>query len=63
MDAHLEMGEANITYERREASRGRKRAVGGRDLDIMERTKAKDRPGSPAGICRPGRRVILPNLS
>jgi len=43
MDAHLEMGEANITYEdvkRAADENGRSVAE---TLDIMERTKAKDR--------------------
>ena len=42
MDAHLEMGEANITYEdvkRAASENGRSVAE---TLDIMERTKAKD---------------------
>jgi hypothetical protein len=43
MDAHLEMGESNITYEdikRAADENGRSVAE---TLDIMERTKAKDR--------------------
>ena len=47
MDAHLEMGEANITYEdvkRAADENGRSVAE---TLDIMERTKAKDREGHP----------------
>jgi hypothetical protein len=43
MDAHLEMGEANITYEdikRAADENGRSVAE---TLEIMERTKAQDR--------------------
>ena len=43
MDAHLEMGESNITYEdikRAADENGRSVAE---TLEIMERTKAKDR--------------------
>jgi hypothetical protein len=43
MDAHLEMGESNITYEdikRAADENGRSVAE---TLDIMERTKARDR--------------------
>jgi hypothetical protein len=43
MDAHLEMGEANITYEDiKRAADENSRSVA-ETLDIMERTKAKDR--------------------
>ena len=58
MDAHLEMGEANITYEdikRAADENGRSVAE---TLDIMERTKAKDRQehaaGVRGGVRRPG---------
>jgi hypothetical protein len=47
MDAHLEMGEANITYEdikRAADENGRSVAE---TLEIMERTKAKDREQHP----------------
>jgi hypothetical protein len=47
MDAHLEMGEANITYEdvkRTAEANGRSVAE---TLDIMERTQAKDRGQHP----------------
>ena len=47
MDAHLEMGESNITYEdvkRAADENGRSVAE---TLDIMERTKAKDRADHP----------------
>jgi hypothetical protein len=47
MDAHLEMGENNITYEdikRAADENGRSVAE---TLDIMERTKAKDRQTHP----------------
>jgi hypothetical protein len=53
MDAHLEMGEANITYE------DLKRAADENDrsvfetLDIMERTKAKDRQEHPREYADP----------
>jgi hypothetical protein len=43
MDAHLEMGEANITYEDiKRAADENSRSVA-ETLDFMERTKAKDR--------------------
>jgi hypothetical protein len=47
MDAHLEMGEANITYEdvqRAAEENGRSVAE---TLDIMARTEAKDRTDHP----------------
>jgi hypothetical protein len=47
MDAHLEMGEANITYEdvkRAADENGRSVAE---TFDIIERTKAKDRQEHP----------------
>ena len=47
MDAHLEMGEANITYEDiKRAADANERPVS-ETLDIMERTKAKDREQHP----------------
>jgi len=47
MDAHLEMGEANITYEDvKRAADENGRSVQ-ETLDIMERTKAKDRQSHP----------------
>jgi hypothetical protein len=47
MDAHLNMGEANITYEDvKRAADENKRSVA-ETLDIMERTKAKDRQAHP----------------
>ena len=47
MDAHLEMGEANITYEDvKRAADENSRSVA-ETLDIMERTKAKDRQEHP----------------
>jgi hypothetical protein len=47
MDAHLEMGESNITYEDiKRAADENKRSVA-ETLDIMERTKAKDRGDHP----------------
>ena len=53
MDAHLEMGEANITYEdvkRAADENGRSVAE---TLDIMERTKAKDREDIPMNTAHP----------
>jgi hypothetical protein len=47
MDAHLEMGEQNIRYEDIErAAHANGRSVA-ETLDIMERTKAKDRQQHP----------------
>jgi len=47
MDAHLDMGEANITYEDvKRAADENSRSVA-ETLDIMERTKAKDRREDP----------------
>jgi hypothetical protein len=47
MDAHLEMGDANITYEDvKRAADDNSRSVAD-TLDIMERTKAKDRQEHP----------------
>ena len=47
MDAHLTMGEANITYEDiKRAADENGRSVA-KTLDIMERTKAKDRQQHP----------------
>ncbi len=48
MDAHLDMGEANIMYEdikRAADANGRSVAA---TLEIMEKTKAKDREAHPA---------------
>jgi hypothetical protein len=53
MDAHLEMGESNITYEdvkRAADENGRSVAE---MLDIMERTKAKDRLDHPQEYATP----------
>jgi hypothetical protein len=53
MDAHLEMGESNITYEdvkRAADENGRSVAE---TLDIMERTKAKDRLDHPQEYATP----------
>lgn len=53
MDAHLEMGESNITYEdikRAADENGRSVAE---TLDIMERTKAKDREQHASEYERP----------
>jgi hypothetical protein len=47
MDAHLEMGESNITYEDvKKAADENGRSVA-ETLDIMDRTRAKDRQGHP----------------
>ena len=43
MDAHLEMGEANITYEDIKAAADENGRSVAETLDIMERTKAADR--------------------
>jgi hypothetical protein len=55
MDAHLEMGESNITYEdikRAADENGRSVAE---TLDIMEQTKAKDRQQHPEEYAQPGK--------
>ena len=53
MDAHLEMGENNITYEDiKKAADENGRSVQ-ETLDIMERTKAKDRQSHPQEYCSP----------
>ena len=47
MDAHLEMGEVNIRYEDvKRAADANARSVA-ETLEIMERTKAKDRQEHP----------------
>ena len=47
MDAHLEMGEANITYEDvKRAAEENGRSVA-ETLDILKRTEAKDREQHP----------------
>jgi hypothetical protein len=47
MDAHLEMGESNITYEDvKRAANENGRSVA-ETLDIMERTEARDRQEHP----------------
>jgi hypothetical protein len=43
MDAHLEMGSRNITYEDIKAAADENGRSVAETLDIMERTKAKDR--------------------
>jgi len=47
MDAHLEMGEANITYEdvKRAADENGRSVT--ETFEIMDRTKAKDRQDHP----------------
>jgi hypothetical protein len=47
MDAHLEMGEANITYEDIKAAADENGRSVSETLDIMERTKAADRSKHP----------------
>jgi hypothetical protein len=48
MDAHLVMGESNITYEDIEkAAKENGRSVA-ETLEIMDRTRAKDRTDHPA---------------
>jgi hypothetical protein len=47
MDAHLEMGEHNITYEDVKAAADENGRSVAETLDIMERTKAKDRQSHP----------------
>jgi hypothetical protein len=42
MDAHLEMGEANITYEDLKRAADQNGRTVAETLDIFERTKAKD---------------------
>ena len=53
MDAHLEMGESNITYEDiKKAADENGRSVA-ETLDIMERTEAKT-AGTPSGVRQDG---------
>ena len=55
MDAHLEMGESNITYEdvkRAADENGRSVAE---TLDIIERTKDKDRKDHPKEYAKPAK--------
>jgi hypothetical protein len=47
MDAHLEMGEANITYEDIKAAADENGRSVPETLEIMERTKAIDREKHP----------------
>ena len=47
MDAHLEMGEANITYEDIKTAADENHRSVAETLDIMERTKAADRKNHP----------------
>ena len=54
MQAHLEMGRSNITYEDlKRAADENKRSVA-ETLDIMERTKAKDGLEHPEEYGQPG---------
>jgi hypothetical protein len=43
MDAHLEMGSSNITYEDVKAAADENRRTVAETLDIVDRTVAKDR--------------------
>ena len=53
MDAHLEMGESNIRYEDvKQAADENSRSVA-ETLDIMERTKSKDRQEHPEEYASP----------
>ncbi len=47
MDAHLKMGEANIRYEDVKRAADENGRTIAETLDIMERTKAKDRQEHP----------------
>ena len=47
MDAHLEMGESNITYEDVKSAADENGRSVAETLAIMERTKAKDRGDHP----------------
>ena len=47
MDAHREMGESNITYEDMKRAADENGRSVAETLDIMERTKAKDRRDHP----------------
>lgn len=47
-DAHLEMGEANITYEDVKAAAAENGRSVGETLEIIERTKAADREQHPS---------------
>ncbi|HUG48711.1 MAG TPA: hypothetical protein VMP67_09890 [Candidatus Limnocylindria bacterium] len=47
MDAHLEMGESNITYEDLKRAADENGRSVSETLEIMERTKAQDRADHP----------------
>lgn len=47
MDAHLEMGESNITYEDLKRAADENGRSVAETLEVMERTEAKDRAGHP----------------
>jgi hypothetical protein len=47
MDAHLEMGEANIRYEDLKRAADENGRTVAETIDIMERTEAKDRDDHP----------------
>jgi hypothetical protein len=53
MDAHLEMGESNITYEDLKAAADENGRSVAETLDIMERTRAKDRGDHPEEYAPP----------
>ena len=53
MDAHLEMGEANITYEDVQKAADENGRSVAETFDILERTKAKDRADHPDEYAMP----------
>jgi hypothetical protein len=53
MDAHLEMGEANITYEDVKRAADKNGRSVAETLQIMERTEAKDRQDHPNEYASP----------
>jgi hypothetical protein len=53
MDAHLEMGNANIRYEDVKAAADENGRTVAETLDIMDRTVAKDRADHPPEYAKP----------
>jgi hypothetical protein len=53
MDAHLEMGSANIRYEDVKAAADENGRTVAETLDIMDRTVAKDRADHPPEYAKP----------
>jgi len=53
MDAHLEMGNANIRYEDVKAAADENGRTVAETLDIMDRTVAKDRAAHPPEYAKP----------